>query len=196
MNVQNIAQVAHELNKAYCESIGDNSQPSWADAPEWQKSSAVAGVNFHLENPGASPSASHENWMKQKTEEGWKYGPIKDAEKKEHPAFLPYDQLPLEQKSKDYIFRQTIHSLAPYIIQGTSAVAQDEVKQEQASLTTSGLSKPEGVDQKVWDAWISKMPQTPPFAPESGDHSKGSVDENGVKNDDDENIDGPKGHLK
>lgn len=74
--------------------------------------------------------------------------------------------------------------------------AIEETKQEQASLTTSGLSKPEGVDQKVWDAWINKMPQKPPFAPESGDHSKGSVDENGVKNDDEENIDGPKGHLK
>ena len=35
MKVEQIAQVAHELNKAYCESLGDNSQPSWEDAPEW-----------------------------------------------------------------------------------------------------------------------------------------------------------------
>ena len=32
-----IAMVAHETNRAYCESIGDNSQPKWEDAPEWQK---------------------------------------------------------------------------------------------------------------------------------------------------------------
>lgn len=115
MNIENIAKAAHELNKAYCESIGDNSQPSWEDAPEWQKSSAINGVTFHLNNPDATPSASHESWLKQKTEEGWKYGEVKNPETKEHPCFVPYEQLPNEQKAKDYIFRQTIHSLKPYL---------------------------------------------------------------------------------
>lgn len=115
MTKENIAQVAHEINKAYCESIGDTSQPTWADAPEWQKSSAIVGVQFHLDNPQASPSASHDSWLKQKTEEGWKYGEVKDAEKKEHPCFVPYDQLPVSQKSKDYLFKQVIHSLSRFV---------------------------------------------------------------------------------
>ena len=117
MNLEQIAQVAHELNKAYCESIGDNSQVSWNEVPEWQKKSAVIGVEFHLANPNAGPSASHESWLKEKFIEGWKYGPIKDAEKKEHPCYVPYNELPVEQQSKDYIFRQIIHSLKPYITQ-------------------------------------------------------------------------------
>jgi len=116
VNIENIAKAAHELNKAYCESIGDNSQPSWEDAPEWQKSSAINGVTFHLNNPDATPSASHQSWLKQKTEEGWKYGKVKNPETKEHPCFVPYEQLPNEQKAKDYIFRQTIHSLKPYLL--------------------------------------------------------------------------------
>ena len=33
MTVQDIARVAHELNKAYCESMGDHSQPDWDNAP-------------------------------------------------------------------------------------------------------------------------------------------------------------------
>jgi hypothetical protein len=115
MTIQNIAQVAHELNKAYCESIGDNSQPDWGEAPEWQRSSAVNGVLFHIENPSASPSASHDSWLKQKTEEGWKYGSVKDADKKEHPCFVPYEELPTEQKSKDYIFKQTVKSLNKFL---------------------------------------------------------------------------------
>lgn len=115
MNIENLAQVAHEINKAYCESIGDFSQTSWEDAPEWQKESAVKGVGFHLDNPDASPSASHDSWMKQKEEDGWKYGPVKDAEKKEHPCYVPYDQLPLEQRSKDYLFKQAVHSLKAYL---------------------------------------------------------------------------------
>lgn len=115
MKVEDIAQVTHEINRAYCNSIGDNSQPSWKDAPEWQQSSAINGVKFHLDNPEASPSASHESWLKQKEEEGWKYGEIKNAEIKEHPCFVPYNQLPLEQRSKDYLFKQTVHSLQPFL---------------------------------------------------------------------------------
>jgi len=115
MTTKDIAKIAHEINKSYCESIGDNSQPDWENAPDWQKSSAINGVQFHLDNPNATPSASHESWLKQKTEEGWKYGLVKDAEKKEHPCFLPYEQLPTEQKSKDYLFRQVIHSLKTHL---------------------------------------------------------------------------------
>jgi hypothetical protein len=111
MTIEQVAQVAHEINKAYCESIGDSSQPTWENAPEWQKSSAINGVKFHLENPDAGPDASHNSWLKQKTEEGWKYGPVKNPETKEHPCYVPYDLLSTEQKSKDYLFKQVIHSL-------------------------------------------------------------------------------------
>ena len=107
----NIAKVCHEVNKAYCEALGDMSQPTWEDAPGWQKQSAQNGVRFHIDNPDAGPEVSHENWMKQKKAEGWKYGPVKDVDKKEHPCYVPYAELPVEQKAKDYIFRQLVHSL-------------------------------------------------------------------------------------
>ena len=111
MNIEQIAQVAHELNKAYCASIGDNSQPEWADAPQWQKDSAIMGVQFHIHNPDAGPDASHNSWLAQKAADGWAYGPVKDPENKLHPCFVAYADLPTEQKAKDYIFRQTVHSL-------------------------------------------------------------------------------------
>ena len=111
MDRTEIARVAHEINRAYCASLGDTSQPSWDDAPDWQKTSALAGVDMHLANPDATPEKSHESWLAQKTAEGWKYGPVKDAEKKEHPCFLPYAELPPEQKAKDYLFRTVVHEL-------------------------------------------------------------------------------------
>ncbi len=43
MDMNQIARVCHEVNKAYCEALGDNSQPTWEDAPEWQRSSARMG---------------------------------------------------------------------------------------------------------------------------------------------------------
>lgn len=33
MNVEQIAELCHEINRIYCLSIGDASQPTWADAP-------------------------------------------------------------------------------------------------------------------------------------------------------------------
>lgn len=114
MTKQEIAEIAHEINRAYCEALGDHSVPQWKDAPDWQKSSMINGVIFHFENPDAAPSDSHENWLKQKQEEGWKYGPVKNPETKEHPCFVPYEELPVQQKAKDYLFRQVVHSLKPF----------------------------------------------------------------------------------
>ena len=111
MTLVQIAKVCHEVNKAYCEALGDISQPTWDAAPDWQRQSAIDGVNFHISNPDAGPEASHVNWMKLKRSEGWKYGVIKDEAKKEHPCFMPYNELPAVQRAKDYIFRQLVHSL-------------------------------------------------------------------------------------
>lgn len=109
MKVLVIARVAHEINRAYCASLGDTSQPAWEDAPEWQQQSAIAGVEMHLANPDATPEQSHESWLAQKVAAGWVYGEVKDAEKKQHPCCVPYDQLPPEQKAKDYLFRAAVH---------------------------------------------------------------------------------------
>ena len=114
MNIEQVASVAHEANRALCLSYGDTSQPPWADAPDWQKVSAVSGVRFHLANPSASASASHENWLKEKAADGWTYSPVKDTERKQHPCFLPFDALPAEQQAKGHLFRNIVHALARY----------------------------------------------------------------------------------
>lgn len=111
MDIMDIAKVAHEINKAYCEALGDASQPTWEEAPTWQKESAVNGVEFHLKNPDADPSASHDAWSNQKIADGWVYGPEKSPDLKQHPCLVPYMDLPLEQRVKDFLFRQVVHSL-------------------------------------------------------------------------------------
>lgn len=94
MNIENVSQVCHEVNKSYCEAIGDMNQVPWSDAPEWQKESALKGVYLHMTNPGATPEDSHNAWLKEKQDTGWKYGPVKDVELKEHPCYRPYKELP------------------------------------------------------------------------------------------------------
>ena len=95
MNKENIAKICNEANKAYCEGIGDKSQHSWNNAPDGQ-------------NPEAPASASHDSWLEVKKAEGWKYGKYKDAQKKTHPCYVPYDELPEDQKKKDALFKSIV----------------------------------------------------------------------------------------
>lgn len=111
MRTEDIARIVHEANRAYCYTIGDNSQPTWDDAPDWQKQSAINGVVFHHDNPSAGPSASHEDWLTKKIKDGWKYGLVKNPDTKEHPCCVPYDQLPEDQKKKDALFVAIVKSL-------------------------------------------------------------------------------------
>lgn len=110
MNQEMIARVCHEVNRAYCQALGDDSQPAWEDAPMWQRDSARAGVDLHMRK-NVGPEASHESWMAQKVIDGWVYGPVKDAERKTHPCIVPFDMLPREQQAKDFIFRAVVHAL-------------------------------------------------------------------------------------
>ncbi|MBY8279851.1 hypothetical protein KW516_19210 [Vibrio fluvialis] len=108
LDIENIAKRCHEVNRAYCESIGDTSQVPWSEAPDWQKQSAINGVKFRLDNPNVTSAQMHENWMKDKEADGWVYGEVKDIAAKTHPCMLPYDQLPKEQQIKDRLFAVTV----------------------------------------------------------------------------------------
>lgn len=111
MQIEYVARVCHEVNRAYCLSIGDASQPAWDDAPDWQRASAKTGVAAIINNPDTTPEQSHEGWLTQKREDGWTYGAIKDATAKTHPCFVPYAELPLEQRTKDYLFGAVVRAL-------------------------------------------------------------------------------------
>lgn len=110
-STHDIARVCHEINRAYCAAIGDDSQPTWEDAPEWQRDSAVMGVMFCANNPDAPPSAQHDIWMSHKMNDGWVYGEAKDVVAKTHPCLVAYDDLPPEQQVKDHLFRAVVKAL-------------------------------------------------------------------------------------
>jgi hypothetical protein len=96
------AGAAHEANRLYCLHLGDTSQLPWIGAPAWQRKSALEGVRGVMR--GNTPEQSHETWLAEKWQAGWTYGPVKDAEKKEHPCMVPYEELPAEQRLKDHLF--------------------------------------------------------------------------------------------
>lgn len=115
MNIEHVAQICHEANAALCRTHGDASQPAWSEAPDWQIGSAIDGVRFHIANPNAGASASHDNWLAGKRADGWVYGPIKNPDRREHPCMVAFEALPAEQQAKDHLFRAIVHALAPFI---------------------------------------------------------------------------------
>lgn len=110
LNVEDIARVAHEVNRAYCAALGDHSQVAWGEAPDWQKDSALAGITAHL-GSDLTPRESHDLWCQHKLKEGWSWGVDKDEIAKRHPCLIPYNSLPTEQRVKDYLFSAVVNSL-------------------------------------------------------------------------------------
>jgi len=108
MDRQKAAVLAHEVNKAYCEALGDHSQVHWSEASPEIQASCHRGVYMYMNNPNATPEQSHENWMEGKEADGWEYGEEKDEKEKTHPCMVPYEELPVEQRAKDYIFRAVV----------------------------------------------------------------------------------------
>jgi len=109
--IADIAKVCHEANKSWCEANGDNSQKHWDDADGWQQESAISGVQFRIDNPNAKEDSQHNAWMKDKTDAGWVYGDVKDAEAKTHPCIVPFNELPSFQQKKDKLFCSIVDSL-------------------------------------------------------------------------------------
>ena len=121
--IQKAAIEAHEVNRVFCEACGDFSQVPWSDAADWQRESAIAGVTQIVDDPSISPEKIHKCWLKDKQADGWKFGMVKDAEKKEHPCMVPYSLLPEQQKAKDLLFGTVVRAvLANYGVLPIEAV--------------------------------------------------------------------------
>jgi hypothetical protein len=119
--IETIARVAHEVNRAYCEAIGDASQVPWWEAPDSERDSVREGVRGVLEERYATAEEQHEAWLADKAAEGWSYGPTKDVLTKQDPAFVLWDELPEEHRVKAELCRAVCREVG--IAMGVNAEA-------------------------------------------------------------------------
>lgn len=111
MQPEAIARVCHEANRALQIESGDPAlSPTWDEAPEWQRESAIEGVR-EAQN-GATPEQLHQSWCEFKQRDGWRYDEVKDADAKTHPCLVPYAELPDDQRRKDAVFSAIVTALA------------------------------------------------------------------------------------
>lgn len=109
MDVDAIARVCHEANRALQIINGDPVSVAWDDLDVETRESAVDGVLNAL--AGATPEESHANWSAFKRAHGWVYGPVKNDTTREHPCLVPYAQLPEEQRVKENLFLSIVAAL-------------------------------------------------------------------------------------
>jgi len=112
MTKTEIAELVHEFNRLLQAKHKQPVSPPWSDAPRWMKDSGVDGVSYILRNPGCVESSIHENWRQNRMRDGWKWGPVKDEKKKEHPSLLPFDRLSPEKQRKDRCFLSLVLALS------------------------------------------------------------------------------------
>lgn len=68
----------------------------------------------------------HENWVKSRMEQGWRYGTSVDLANKTHPLLKPWDQLPDQYKQVDYDNPQKLLDLLSK--HGYVVVAKDDLE--------------------------------------------------------------------
>jgi len=59
---------------------------------------------------------THENWARQRLENGWRWGPERNDERKEHPNLVPYEQL--SEADKEYDRRTAMETLKAIVALG------------------------------------------------------------------------------
>lgn len=120
-----IAQVAHEVNQAYYRTFDPKDTAStWENLDDHTRGSLIDGVKNILYNPDLTPEQSHKNWMVFKHQAGWKHGPVKNPDKREHPCLVPYKNLAPIDRFKDELFGTVVRSLIA--IKGACAIDTSE----------------------------------------------------------------------
>lgn len=115
MTIEDIAAVCHAANRQFRLGLGDEPGPTWDEADDDLRESAIAGVAGVIRIPGLTPSWSHQGWLCYKYEHGWRPGPVLDREKKIHPNLVPFEELSKEEQAKDVLFLTIVRALRPLL---------------------------------------------------------------------------------
>lgn len=110
-SLEAVARVVHEAVRAWAIGAGDRSIPTWSRAPKWMKTSTYEAIRYRRANPGAPPSAQHEQWAAEKRAAGWRKGRVKSAARKTHPLLVDYEELPLYERRKDALVGAVVDAL-------------------------------------------------------------------------------------
>ena len=115
-----VAQMAHDAVCTFCISEAI-SRRTWNEITDADKELSLRAMKSLLDSRVFDPPCLDiaslaeivwDAWMQSAISLGWKYGPVKDEKKKEHPSIVPdYKTLSTFEKTKDYIYIGIIQSI-------------------------------------------------------------------------------------
>lgn len=77
----------------------------WSARDETFRAQMMANVAEQMSpDRFADPEAAHDSWWRAYEDMGWKYGPVRDPEKKEHPDMVPFAELGWRERIKDAVY--------------------------------------------------------------------------------------------
>lgn len=113
LTIEQIAEYAHELNRAWCDITGESEKPSWTSVSNEIKQSSVHGVKHILSKTELpTPEEMWLEWKSYKLKAGWEKGAY-SVENKTHPNLVDsYDELNEIDQMKDRIFIEAVRVLS------------------------------------------------------------------------------------
>lgn len=105
------ARVANAVNNALRMHFNEPANASWDELDDESKHRAMIGVAKAAEDPDMTPMECHKLWIESMAADGYRFGENIDYVRKEHPAMVPYTQLPEPQKLKTQLFLAIVRAL-------------------------------------------------------------------------------------
>lgn len=117
--ITHIARIAHAADAALVAIRTGIAQPDWDELSEAQQQMVRFDVRQALRYPQAVDEQWHYVWRAEMAEAGWTYGAQLQAERKEHPALVEYDQLPTLWRERLYQRHAIVTANAAFLLTET-----------------------------------------------------------------------------
>lgn len=132
-----LSRESHRAISDFRVSIGEDALPPWAPSTAEEIGQKRSGIEAALS--GVTPEQQWREWSAMRREQGWKYGPVRDPVKKEHPSLVDdYSMLSPAERQKDEVYGEAIRAAAAKL-----------------GIRQSGQQMPAGFD---WSVVVDGMP--------------------------------------
>ena len=112
IELDRIGRTVHTALSAWNEAHGEDGYAAWDTLSAGDKQSTFSSVQFVIDNPRADPGAQHDQWLRQKHDDGWTYNKQRDNAKKHHPMLVPFGELPEFEQRKDALLNAVVRALS------------------------------------------------------------------------------------
>jgi len=110
-----ISKLAHNAMADNCLQNYNINIPLWDELPEDNRFVVVNLTAYIYAHPDITDKELHDNWVKDRLNDGWRYGIKLDNDKKENPNIVEYENIPLHFRISSNIFRNVILSSSKLI---------------------------------------------------------------------------------